>query len=489
MNMLQNGSIFGPELGVLVVLIFHLLFDLFQKIDPKKFVRSSVVGLLFVLVTLVQLWPHTDLSLYGMFRLNPLATLLKGIFTLSGIGVLLMAGEFSEKLGERANDFCLIVLTALFGSFFLASSNDLITLFITIEWITISLYILTSFLKNDLYSLEAGVKYLIVGAFSSALFLYGISLVYGAVGSLFFADIKTFLATGTSSFFTVGFFLILAGIGFKIAMFPFQLWVPDVYEGSPTPVTAFLSVISKTAGFVALFKFLFLAVGTEWMNCPYLFLLLSPVTLIYGNLAALRQTNMKRLFAYSSIAHVGYLLMGIAVANRLGVEATIYYLIAYALSNSAAFLVIVIANRELGSGEISAYRGLAKKSPYLSGIFFIALLSLGGIPPLAGFFAKFLILNAAVMKGYFWLALIGAVNVVIALYYYLSVVKEMYFSTKQTGGSASGGKQPSSKDEIQLSTATRIFLFCLAAGIILLGVVQEPILQLVRLSTAALFLP
>jgi len=161
----------------------------------------------------------------------------------------------------------------------------------------------------------------------------------------------------------------------------------------------------------------------------------------------------------------------------LGVEATIYYLIAYALSNSAAFLVIVIANRELGSGEISAYRGLAKKSPYLSGIFFIALLSLGGIPPLAGFFAKFLILNATVMKGYFGLALIGAVNVVVALYYYLSVVKEMYF------------KQPSSKNEIQLSTATRIFLFCLAAGIILLGVVQEPILQLVRLSTAALFLP
>lgn len=475
MNSLQNLTLFGPELGVLVILIFHLLFDLFQKIDPRKFIRSSVVGLLFILIILVLLWEYAGISLYGMFRIDPLATFMKGIFTFSGIATLLMAEEFASKLGERTNDFCLIVLTAVFGSFFLASSNDLITLFITIEWITISLYILTTFLKNDLYSIEAGVKYLIVGAFSSALFLYGISLVYGAVGSLFFANIKQFLAVGTSPFFTVGFFLILAGIGFKIAMFPFQLWAPDVYEGSPTPVTAFLSIASKTAGFVALFKFLFLAVGTEFMNWPRLFLLLSPVTLVYGNLAALRQTNMKRLFAYSSMSHVGYLLMGVAAANRLGIEAAIYYLITYVFSNAAAFLVIVIANRELKSGEISAYRGLAQKSPFLSGVFFIALLSLSGIPPLAGFFAKFLILNAVVLNGHLWLALIGAVNVVISLFYYLSIVKEMYF------------KQPSSKDEIQLSKGIQLFLFCLVAGIILLGVVQEPVLQVVRLSASILF--
>lgn len=475
MNSLQNLTLFGPELGVLVILIFHLLFDLFQKIDPRKFIRSSVVGLLFILIILVLLWEYAGISLYGMFQIDPLATFMKGIFTFSGIATLLMAEEFASKLGERTNDFCLIVLTAVFGSFFLASSNDLITLFITIEWITISLYILTTFLKNDLYSIEAGVKYLIVGAFSSALFLYGISLVYGAVGSLFFANIKQFSTVGTSPFFTVGFFLILAGIGFKIAMFPFQLWAPDVYEGSPTPVTAFLSIASKTAGFVALFKFLFLAVGTEFMNWPRLFLLLSPVTLVYGNLAALRQTNMKRLFAYSSMSHVGYLLMGVAAANRLGIEAAIYYLITYALSNAAAFLVIVIANRELKSGEISAYRGLAQKSPFLSGVFFIALLSLSGIPPLAGFFAKFLILNAVVLNGHLWLALIGAVNVVISLFYYLSIVKEMYF------------RQPSSKDEIQLSKGIQLFLFCLVAGIILLGIVQEPVLQVVRLSASILF--
>lgn len=467
--------VFAPELGLGVMLIFHLLFHLFQKIEPQKLIQSMVTGLFLILAMLVLLYEYSSLSLYGTFRIDPFAILLKGIFTFSAVATLLMTREFAEQLGERANDFCLIILTAILGSFFLASSNDLITLFITIEWMTISLYVLTTFLRGDLYSLEAGVKYLIVGAFSSALFLYGISLLYGAAGSLFFADIQQFLTAGTTALATIGFFLILAGIGFKVAMFPFQLWVPDVYEGAPTPVTAFLSTASKTAGFAALLKFLFLTVGTQILNWPYLLLCLSTVTLIYGNLAALRQTNMKRLFAYSSIAHAGYLLMGIATAGRFGVEAALYYLITYVLSNAAAFLVIVIANRELDSGDISAYQGLAKKSPFLSGIFFIALLSLGGIPPLAGFFAKFLILDALVRNGYVWLALIGAVNVVISLYYYLSVVKEMYF------------RLPASKNEIRLSKTTQIFLFCLAAGIILLGIVQEPVLQVVRLSASALF--
>lgn len=470
-------TMFGPELGLFVILIFHLVFDLCDTINPQKFIRSMIVGLLFIFVILLLLWPYTGVALYGMFRLDPFATLLKAIFTFSGIATLLMAGEFIPRLGERANDFCLIILTALLGSFFLAASTDLVTLFITIEWMTISLYILTSFLKSDSYSLEAGIKYLIMGAFSSALFLYGISFVYGAVGSLFFADIRQFLSIQTSSLiFTAGFFLILSGIGFKIAMFPFHLWAPDVYEGAPTPVTAFLSLASKTAGFAALLKFLFLAVGPEFLNWPHLLLFLSAITLSYGNLVALRQTNMKRLFAYSSLGHVGYLLMGIAVANRLGLEAALYYLMAYALATSAAFLVIVIANRELGSSDIVTYRGLAKRSPFLAGIFFVALLSLSGIPPLAGFFAKFLILNAVVLKGYFWLALIGAVNMIISLYYYLSIVKEMYF----------GGKQPSSKDEIQLSRWVQIFLLCLAAAMILLGIVQEPVLHVLHFSVSAL---
>ncbi len=471
----QSWMMFAPELGVLATLLLHFFFDLFDTINPKRFIRSLTIGLLFVLGIIFLMPAYSGETIYGMFALNSFAILFKGIFTLATIGVLFMTGEFLEPLGKRANDFCLILVTSLLGSYFLASSNDLITLFITIEWITISLYVLTTFLRNDSYSLEAGTKYLIIGAFSSALFLYGISFVYGAVGSLFFADVKQYVAAGHSAFFIAGIFLILAGIGFKVGMFPFQLWVPDVYEGSPTPVTAFLSVASKTAGFVALLKLFFLALGPQFMNWTVLFFILSLVTLTYGNLAALRQSNIKRLFAYSSLGHVGYLLMGIATAGPSGVEATVYYLIVYACSNLAAFLVIVIANRELGSGEITAYRGLAKKSPFLSGIFFIALLSLAGIPPLGGFFAKFLILNAVITEGYLWPALIGAVNVIIALYYYLSIVKEMYF------------KQPASKDEIHLSQAARIFLLCLTAGIILAGVVQEPILQLVRYGISALF--
>ncbi len=473
---LKPFILFAPEVGLSFILILHLLFDLFKKIEPKSFVRSCVLGMILLFVILWLVWPCAGVSLSSMFQLDPLAIFFKGIFVLSAIATLLMAQEFSQKLDNRFNDFCLILLTATLGSFFLVSSNDLITLFISIEWITISFYILTAYLKNDSFSLEAGVKYLIIGAFSSALFLYGISFVYGAFGSVFFADIKTALATGSNSLFTIGFFLILAGIGFKIAMFPFQLWVPDVYEGAPTPATAFLSITSKTAGFAALLKILFLMTGVESINWSSLLLLLSPVTLIYGNLAALRQTNMKRLFAYSSVAHVGYLLMGIATATKLGIEAVLYYLAVYALANSAAFLVIVISNRELKSGDISAYRGLAKKSPFLSGVFFVALLSLGGIPPLAGFFAKFLIFRAVILKGYLWLALIGAANVIISLYYYLSIVKEMYF------------KQPTSKDEIELSGGIKIFLLCLTVGIIFLGVIQEPFLNLIHISSSVLFL-
>lgn len=467
---------FAPEFGLFAILILHLVFDLFQKIESGKFIRSLILGLVLIFVPLALMFSYGGTGLYGLFKLNPLATFLKMIFLFSAIATLWMTKEFSLTLGKRSNDFCLIVVTALLGSFFLASSNDLITLFISVEWITISLYILAAFLKEDLYSIEAGVKYLVVGAFSSALFLYGISLVYGGTGHLVFSEIKQALASGPNLYFAVGFFLILAGIGFKIAMFPFQLWVPDVYEGSPTPVTAFLSTASKTAGFAALLKVLFLVSLPLYVNWPFLLTLVSAITLVYGNLAALRQTNMKRLFAYSSISHAGYLLMGVACANRMGLEATLYYLLAYVISNAAAFLVIVIANREINSGEIQAYRGFAKKSPYLSAVFFIALLSLGGIPPLAGFFGKFLILNALVLKGYLWLAILGAVNVIISLFYYLSLVKEIYF------------RPAASEEQVFLTRATKIFLFCLAAAIIILGVFPQSILRFIQISASVLLI-
>ena len=469
--------LFGPEIGLTTLILLVLFFDLFGEIKLASLIRSSIFGACLIFVILFFLWPANGTAFYGMFVVNPLAIFLKGIFLGALILTLFMTQEYMKNLGERTGDFVLLILISTLGAFFLASANDLITLFITIEWMTISLYVLTSYLKADDYALEAGTKYLIMGAFSSAMFLYGISFVYGTIGSVHFDQIRAGLSHAQQEpLFLMGLLLILSGIGFKIAAFPFQLWVPDVYQGAPTPITAFLSVASKTAGFTALIKILFVALNPNHLNWPILIALLSATTLMYGNLGALGQTNMKRLFGYSSIGHAGYLLMGIASGNQPGMEATLFYLAAYAVSNLMAFLVIVIANRELGSGEIAAYRGFAKKSPFLAGIFFLALLSLGGIPPLAGFFGKFLVLQAAIARGYLWLALLGAVNVIISLYYYLSIVKEMYF--KQAG---------SGEEKIKVEVPVKTLLFALVLATVGIGVFQEPLLGLVKSAAYTLF--
>ena len=471
----SSWTLLTPEIGLVALMLTTLFLNLFTKLKPLASIRVAIIGSVLILGILIFLWPLSGQALHGAFELNSFSVLLKGIFIGAGIVTLLVVREFLGTLEEHTSDFVLLLLTSLLGAFFLASASDLITLFITIEWITISLYVLTAYLKTDEYALEAGTKYLIMGAFSGALFLFGISLIYGAIGSFRFEQIREGLASvqGTP-LFVIGLLLVLSGIGFKIASVPFQLWAPDVYQGAPTPVTVFLATVSKTAGFAALLKILFVMLDPNQIKWSFVISLISALTLLYGNLGALGQTNVKRLFAYSSIGHAGYLLMGIAAGAPSGVEATLFYLIAYVLSTGMAFLVIVIANRELGSGELPAYRGLAKKNPFLAGAFFIALLSLGGIPPLAGFFAKFLILQALILKGYLWLAVLGAINVIISLYYYLSIVKEMYF--KQGG-----------EGKVVVGTVAHIWLILLAIGTIGIGVFQEPILLLVKSSASFLF--
>jgi NADH-quinone oxidoreductase subunit N len=481
MGALNRWVVLSPEIYLIALILFILSLHLFsKKISVIGIIRGSSFGTLPLFILLYFQWPISIQRFYGSFEINSFSTFFKGLFVISIIPVLAMTAEFLKILKKRSVDFCILLLIALLGSFFLASAHDLITLFITVEWLTLSLYILTAYLRTGNGALEAGTKYLIMGAFSAALFLYGISLIYGATGSLNFDQIRMVAVNlKENHLFTVGFLLILAGIGFKISAFPFHLWAPDVYQGAPTPITAFLSIVSKTAGFLALLKFLFLAVGVTYLNWPFLVALISALTLLYGNLGALGQSNMKRLFAYSSIGHAGYLLMGMAGGNANGIEATLFYLVAYCLSNALAFLVITIVNRELKGEEISIYRGLAKKNPKLAGAFFIALLSLGGIPPLAGFFGKFLVIQSALSSGYLWLALLGAVNVITGLYYYLSIVKEMYFP-KLIG--ASGGKE-----EIKIGLLTQFLLLLLAILIIILGIFQEPVFNFAHLATQNLF--
>jgi NADH-quinone oxidoreductase subunit N len=413
----------------------------------------------------------------GMFVMDSLAWFFKGFFLVAMIFVFAMTQQFFKSLGERKNEFYLLLWLALLGMCFMASSADFLQLFISIEILTISLYVMTAYLKNDAHSLEAGMKYLILGALSSGFFLYGLSFLYGATHSTRFDVIQEFAsAHALTPMVLFGMVLIFAAIGFKIASVPFQMWVPDVYQGAPTPVTALLSVGSKAAGFVVLIR-LFFGVFAPWHGEWTLVLAgLSAATMTYGNLAAMFQTNIKRLLGYSSISHAGYLLMGAAAGSALGVSGMNFYLLGYLFTNLAAFLVIVLFFIAVKSDEINDYAGLSRRSPLLACVLLLALVSLAGLPPLAGFFGKFILLMAAVNSGLLWLALVAAVNIVISLYYYLMVVKRIYVDA------------PRSTSPILVSWPMRFLLAITILGIVGIGVFQGPFLDAAMTAAKGMFL-
>lgn len=413
----------------------------------------------------------------GMFVLDPFASFFKIFFCLAGFLVILMSRDFFQGRPGKHSEFYLILYCLILGLLFLSSANDLLVFFVALEIIALSFYILASYLKKELISIEAGLKYLITGSLASAFTIYGISLIYAAAGGTSFAIVKgVFASDPHHPLLLLGLLMILSGIGFKIAAVPFQFWVPDVYEGAPTPVVSFLSVASKAAGFAILLRLLFTVFPSFDSGRSYLFSLLAVMTLLYGNLAALVQTHIKRLFGYSSIGHAGYLLMGIAAGGENGITSVLYYLVAYGLTMFAAFFIITLIGRELKSDHLSAYTGLGKRSPFLAGVFFLALLSLAGVPPLAGFFGKLLVLLAAVQNGLAWLALLGALAVAVSLFYYLSIVRTMYFEPSGT----------ESQLRIEPSLSTRYLLIGLSTAILVIGVWQEPVLRLIKLAVYSL---
>ena len=418
----------------------------------------------------------TGTAFGGMMVFDPLSVFFKVFFSAVVFVLFFMSREFFLKKTTRTGEFLLVIWISLIGLFFLVSSADLLLMFVSLEIFTLSLYILAATLRRELISLEAGLKYLIIGSLASAFLIYGISLLYVAAGSTSFAGIRQAFATAPESpLFLLGILLVISGLGFKIASVPFQLWVPDVYEGAPTPVAAYLSVASKSAGFALFLRLLFTAFPGFDAQRIKLFSIFAAMTLLYGNLGALMQSNIKRLFGYSSIGHAGYLLIGLAVGKESGTTGLLYYLIAYGFSNLTAFLVLTVAGRELESDRIEAYRGLAKRSPFLAGSLFLAFLSLAGIPPLAGFFGKFLVLLAAVQNGLSWLALIGLLGVAVSLYYYLSVVKTMYF------------EEPREEKPVTVSASSKFILVLLMSGILLAGLWQAPFFAFAQSAAHSLF--
>ena len=388
-----------------------------------------------------------------------------------------MTREFFHSRQESAGEFFLILWISLAGLFLLVSSNDFLLLFLALETVTLGFYILNAYLKKDSPGIEAGMKYFILGSLASAVLIFGISLIYFVCGSSAFPDVRNaFVNAPANPLLVSGSLLVLVGLFFKIGAFPFQLWIPDVYEGAPTPAVGFLSVASKSAGFAALLRVLLTVFLPLEEKRTVLFTALALITLLYGNLGALVQTQIKRLFGYSSIGHAGYLLIAVAAGKEAGVTALLYYLMGYAVTTLAIFLVIAIAGRELGSDRIDAYRGLGKRSPFLAGVMFLALLSSAGVPPLAGFMGKFLVLLAAVRAHLNLLALVGTMMVAVSLFYYLSIVRIMYF-------------EESSHDNefILLCPTSKRILLVLSAAILILGFYQALFLHWAQHAAHYLF--
>ncbi len=403
----------------------------------------------------------------GMFAVDAFGRYFKALLLITAGAVVVMTREFHRHQPAHAGAFYLLFFTAVLGTLVLASIHDLLLLFLGLELLTFSLYIMAAYLKTDARSIEAGMKYLILGSVSSGFLVYGIALLYGFAGSTNFDALRAALSAGPAPMTAVaGLLLIVAGLGFKVAAVPFHLWVPDVYEGAPIPVVAFLSVGSKMAGVVAILRVLyeaFLPMQGLWSG---VLAALSAATMCYGNLAAIPQTNIKRLLGYSSIGHAGYLLMGLSTGTSAGVSSVAFYLLAYLVSNLTAFLVVTVVSHAVGGDRLEDYRGLSKRSGWLSAAMFLGLLSLAGVPPLAGFVGKLFVLLRTVESGRLWLVAIGAINVVISLYYYLLVVKRMYLDP------------PASPAPIRAGALVKATAAALILGIFAVGIFQEPFVGL-----------
>ncbi len=473
-------NLISLELLITAVLVSLVVLDILL---PKNTQKDWLGGIsLYAIVGLIGFWLTqqgiTGSTFGGMFAMDSLAWFFKGFFLVAMLFVLSMTGQFFKHLGERKNEFYLLLWLALIGMCFVASAADFLLLFIGLEILTISLYVMTAYLKTDKLSIEAGMKYLILGALSSGFFLYGISLMYGIAHSTRFDAIAAFV--GSNAMTPMSLFalvLIFAAVGFKIAAVPFHAWVPDVYQGAPTPVTALLSVGSKAAGFVILIRVFFVIFAGWHEQWSLALAILAAITMCYGNFVAMFQTNIKRLLGYSSIAHAGYLLMGAAAGSALGLSGINFYLLGYLFTNLAAFMVIVLVFIATKSDEINDYAGLSQRSGFLAATLLIALVSLAGLPPMAGFFGKFTLLMATVQSGYVWLALIACVNIVVSIYYYMMIAKKIYVDT------------PRQTSAIIVPNGIRLLLGIAIVAIIAIGLIQGPFFNAAQTAGSSMFLP
>jgi len=434
---IQSIPYFTPEIILLVTMLAIILFDIIPSL--KKWVQpTSLIGILITAYALYATMGSVKSIFFGMIVVDPFSHMLKWIILLTTFAIIFIS-KYSNELDDSSYaEYNTLLIAATLGLFLMTSSTNLLMIYIAIELVSIPSYILAGIMKGDAKSNESALKYVIFGSFASGVMLFGISWLYGISGStdIFVVHDAILNCTNPVALY-ISFIMILVGFGYKISMVPFHYWTPDVYEGSPTTITAFLSVAPKVAGFaliIRVFSTLF-SEGGEVGSLPVagfdwalIIAVLSALTMTIGNLLALQQNNVKRMLAYSSISHVGFMLMAYSVLSKDAMVGIIFYLVIYAFMNLGAFFFTIFANNKVGSVEIDSWNGLGKRNPVLSAFMVLVMVSLAGLPPTSGFVGKVYLFSALFsVSKYYWLAIVGILNSVVALYYYFRVVKSMYF--------------------------------------------------------------
>ena len=459
-----------PQILLLILALVVLFLDLLMSKEQQRnlgWITAFGIGLVMMFSLFARPTGEAQLVWGGMLSYDFASFAFQLLFMFGAAITALFAMDYKE-VGERG-EFYVLLIASTIGMTFMASAADLIMLYLAIETTSIPLYIMAGFFVHNDRSTEAGFKYLLFGAMTSAIMLYGFSLLYGFAGTTDLAQIGQALMAIFSSDSTFGIavlgslMLVLIGFAFKISAVPLHFWAPDVYEGSPTSVAGFLSTASKAAGFAVLMRVLLIVFPGFQLQWGAVLAAISVATMTLGNLIAISQRNIKRMLAYSSIAHAGYILIGVVSVSSLGRASVVFYLAAYLMTNLAAFGVVALYGRLMGSDDMTAYYGMSRRSPYLALVFLIAMLSLAGMPPLGGFVAKVFVFAAAVQSNLIWLAVVGVLNSIIGLYYYMTVLKYVYLYR------AEGDEQP-----LPISAPFKLGLAVLTVLIILIGTLFGP---------------
>ncbi len=478
-----NLKLILPEIVVCLFAILILVTDPFLSKERKIWsAHLSWIAVVIAFIANIRLWNLQEATFTNMFLVDNYATFFKFIFLAGSFLIILISMSYLKREEILHGEYFSLILFSTLGMMLLASGFDLVVIFLGLEIMSVSLYVLAGFKRSDLASNEASLKYFLMGAFATGFLLYGIVMIYGSVGSTNLGQIINHITSndaGSNLLIWAGAGLLLVGFGFKIASVPFHMWVPDVYQGAPTPITAFISAGPKAAGFAALLRVFLFSFTTIKMDWTMIVWIMAALTMSVGNIVALAQSDIKRMLAYSSIAHAGYVLVALVAGGETGVSSALFYLLAYTFMNIGAFTVVIALGRKgQDNTKLEDYSGLGSRSPILAILMTIFLFSLAGFPPTAGFMAKFYVFGSAVKSGFTGLVIIGVLNSLISVYYYLRIVVLMFMQAPVTR---------TDNERIKVAFCAILVLIISTWAVLQMGIFPQSLLSLAQASVSSIF--